>query len=74
MKPKVKKQSAMTAPLRAAARPAANPIELPDGMWERISQKAFELWKERGSREGYALQDWLDAEAVVMEEIHEARE
>ncbi|GMV49608.1 MAG: hypothetical protein NBKEAIPA_00943 [Nitrospirae bacterium] len=49
-------------------------IELPDGMWERISQKAYELWRERGFREGYALQDWLDAEAIVMEEIHEARE
>ena len=43
-------------------------------MWERIAQKAFELWRERGCREGYALQDWLDAEAAVMEEIHEARE
>jgi hypothetical protein len=51
-----------------------NPIELPEGMWERIAQKAFELWRERGCREGYALQDWLDAEAAVMEEIHEARE
>jgi hypothetical protein len=74
MKPKVKKASVVKAPPRAAGRSAANPIELPDGMWERISQKAYELWKERGSREGYALQDWLDAEAVVMEEIHEARE
>ncbi len=74
MKPKVKKSSTVKAPSRAASRPAANPIELPEGMWERISQKAFELWRERGSREGYALQDWLDAETVVMEEIHEARE
>ena len=74
MKPKVKKASVVKAPPRAAVRSAANPIELPDGMWERISQTAFELWKERGSREGYALQDWLDAEEAVMEEIHEARE
>lgn len=74
MKPKVKKSSAVKAPPRAVARPAVNPIKLPDGMWARISQKAFELWKERGSREGHALQDWLDAETAVMEEIHEARE
>jgi len=50
------------------------PIELPDGLWERISQKAFELWEERGRQEGNALRDWLDAEEIVMEEIHEARE
>jgi len=50
------------------------PIELPDGMWDRIAQKAFELWKERGCREGHDLEDWLDAETAVMEEIHEARE
>ncbi len=49
-------------------------IKLPDGLWERISKKAFELWHERGYRDGHDLEDWLDAEAVVMEEIHEARE
>lgn len=50
------------------------PIELPDGMWERISRKAYELWDQRGRQEGNALRDWLEAEAIVMEEIHEARE
>ena len=66
----VKKKSSMRPPL------AASPqfIELPDGMWERISKKAFELWQERGYRDGRDLEDWLDAAAVVMEEIHEARE
>ena len=53
---------------------AEKPIELPDGMWERISRKAYELWEQRGRQEGSALQDWLDAEEIVMEEIHEARE
>ena len=55
---------------------AASPqtVELPDGMWERISQKAFELWQERGYRDGHDIEDWLDAETIVMEEIHEARE
>lgn len=53
---------------------AQNSIELPDGMWERISKKAYELWEVRGRRDGRELEDWLDAEAIVMEEIHEARE
>ena len=57
-----------------AAAQVSQPIELPDGMWERISRKAYELWEQRGRQEGNALRDWLDAEDMVMEEIHEARE
>ena len=49
-------------------------IELPDGMWDRIDAKGYELWEQRGCREGYDVEDWLDAEASVMGEIHEARE
>jgi hypothetical protein len=66
----VKKKPSMRSPL--AASPQA--IELPEGMRERISSKAFELWQDRGYRDGHDLEDWLDAEAIVMEEIHEARE
>ncbi|MEY4704528.1 MAG: hypothetical protein RL042_724 [Nitrospirota bacterium] len=64
-------------PKASPRRPASvphRPIELPEGMWDRISQKAFELWKERGCREGHDLEDWFDAETIVAEEIHEARE
>lgn len=66
-------------PVKSAQRPVVpltkqQPIELPDGMWERIAEKAYELWEARGRREGYELGDWLDAEDIVMEEIHEARE
>lgn len=59
-----------------ASRPSrsANPIELPDGMRDRIAAKAYELWNERGCRQGRDLEDWLDAETIVTEEIHEARE
>lgn len=53
---------------------SGQPIELPDGMWERISRKAYELWEQRGRQDGNALRNWLDAEEIVMEEIHEARE
>ncbi|MGE3979099.1 MAG: DUF2934 domain-containing protein [Nitrospira sp.] len=53
---------------------AEKPVELPNGVWERISRKAYELWEQRGRQEGSALRNWLDAEEIVMEEIHEARE
>ncbi|MCP9448677.1 MAG: DUF2934 domain-containing protein [Nitrospira sp.] len=57
-----------------AAAVSNKPIELPDGMWERIAKKAYELWEQRGRQDGNDLRDWFDAEAIVMEEIHEARE
>jgi hypothetical protein len=53
---------------------AKAPVEMPDGMWERISRKAYELWEERGRNDGTALRDWLDAEAAVWEEIRAARQ
>ncbi|MBI4402491.1 MAG: DUF2934 domain-containing protein [Nitrospirae bacterium] len=62
------------SPPRSPPRDQPKPIELPDGMWERIAKKAYELYEQRGKREGHALEDWLEAEAIVMEEIHEARE
>jgi hypothetical protein len=66
----VKKKPSMRSPLAASPQP----IELSCGMTERISKKAFELWQDRGYRDGHDLEDWLDAKAIVMEEIHEARE
>lgn len=48
------------------------PIEFPEATWERISQKAYELWEQRGRGEGNSLRDWLDAEEAIMEELHEA--
>lgn len=59
---------------KATGRLSSKTIELPEGMWERIRQKAYELWVARGGGEGEALRDWLEAEEIVMEEIHEARE
>jgi hypothetical protein len=69
----VMKKSKASKPA-SARRTAPAPVEQPDGLWNRIAQKAYELWDARGRREGNALQDWLDAEQMVMDEIHEARE
>ena len=52
-------------------RSEARTIELQESMWERIAAKAHALYEERGRREGYALQDWLDAEYIVNEKIYE---
>ena len=70
----IKRTGSSKSAHRAPARASAGPVELPDGMWNRIAAKAYELWGVRGRREGFALQDWLEAEQIVMDEIHEARE
>lgn len=70
----MKNTKASKASTTIASQASQSPIELPDGMWDRIARKAYELWDARGRSDGHALQDWLDAEAAVMDEIHEARE
>jgi uncharacterized protein YukE len=70
----VKKIGATKKRLSPASGTTGTAIELPEGMWERIARKAYELWEQRGRQEGNELRNWLDAEEIVMEEIHEARE
>jgi hypothetical protein len=53
------------------ARREERAIELPESRWQRIAAKAYALYEKRGRREGYAEQDWLDAEYIVNEEIYE---
>lgn len=70
----VKKSEAAKKRISPAAGVSKAPVESPEGMWERIARKAYELWEQRGRQDGNDLRDWLDAEALVMEETHEARE
>lgn len=39
---------------------------LSDGLQERIAKRAYELYLERGCREGCALEDWGDAEREIL--------
>ena len=45
-----------------------NPQEgaLFDELQERIAKRAYELYLERGSREGCALDDWKDKEREIL--------
>lgn len=36
---------------------------------QRIAQKAYELYLNRGQIDGYDVQDWLEAEKLVMSEM-----
>ena len=59
--------------MRSSLAVSPQSIELSDSMRERIAKKAYELWQERGYRDEHDLEDWLDAEIIVMEKIEEAR-
>jgi hypothetical protein len=39
---------------------------LSDELRERIAERAFELYLERGCREGCDLEDWVDAEREIL--------
>jgi hypothetical protein len=65
--------SALTSPVPSASSPSvaatlskeidtSNNSENRD--WE-IRELAYQLYQERGRAEGQALQDWLDAEAII---------
>jgi len=48
------------------------PLRQQEDVQQIIADKAYALYEQRGKREGYALQDWLDAEYLVNEQIYEA--
>lgn len=46
--------------------PASQKLQPFDDLHARIMVRAYELYVERGYREGYAEQDWLDAEREIV--------
>ncbi len=51
--------------------PQEKPIQLPADVRQRIAEKAYAVYVQRGRREGHALDDWLDAEYLVNNELYE---
>jgi small-conductance mechanosensitive channel len=56
-------QSTETAAPNKSARQARPSF---DDLQVRITTRAYELYVERGSRDGCALEDWLDAEREIL--------
>ncbi|BFU88896.1 MAG: hypothetical protein NTAFB01_00830 [Nitrospira sp.] len=44
----------------------SQPVSSNDDPQVRITDRAYELYAERGYRQGYALDDWLEAEREVL--------
>jgi DUF2934 family protein len=42
------------------------PVSSSTGLSERIAQRAYELYKERGFVDGHDIDDWLKAEREIL--------
>ncbi len=42
------------------------PVSPCDDLQARIADRAYELYKDRGYRQGRALEDWLEAEREIL--------
>ena len=53
---------------KAVTSPEDHPQEgaLSDELQERIAKRAYELYLERGCREGCDVEDWVDAEREIL--------
>ncbi len=50
----------------AISKPSPRPKASFDDLHARISARAYELYVERGYRDGCAEEDWLDAEREIL--------
>lgn len=53
-------------PVSPAPESGPEPVHYCEDRHERISQRAYALYVERGYRDGCSLQDWLDAEREIL--------
>lgn len=60
----VKKAKAPAKPKKSTAKAKTAPAVLQprEVSYEEVAQRARQIWAERGYREGFAEQDWLEAE------------
>jgi len=70
----------MALPMRTRGRQARlqEPVACPDGKYsdcerEEIARVAYELYLQRGCEHGHDLEDWLNAEQLVMRRRREGR-
>lgn len=40
---------------------------------ERIAKKAYELYEKRGPSDGCDVEDWLEAERLILEQLEDQR-
>ena len=45
------------------------PVSVCDDLQVRIAARAYELYEGRGRRDGYAIEDWVQAEREVLSQV-----
>ncbi|OAI43731.1 hypothetical protein AYO43_09895 [Nitrospira sp. SCGC AG-212-E16] len=68
MKPRSPNVSPMTKPI--LSREPESMQKYSDEMRERIAQKAYELYEQRGRQAERDVEDWLQAEELVRKEMN----
>jgi hypothetical protein len=53
----------------SAQKPSALPLSPCEDLHALIAKRAYELYSERGGRNGSALDDWLDAEREILSQV-----
>jgi DUF2934 family protein len=72
MKKPTKSPRASNPSSRSKVKPKQQSIELTDDIRGRIALRAYELYERRGGEGGREMEDWLEAEQIVMAEIRRA--
>lgn len=72
MKKTVKSARASSPSSRSRVNPVPQPVELTDELRELIALKAYELYEQRGYEGGREMDDWLEAEQIIMTDIRRA--
>jgi hypothetical protein len=69
-KPDRKPQASQQQPKEPPAQtPHAAPLSPCDDLHVLMARRAYELYGERGYRDGSALDDWLEAEREILSQI-----
>ena len=62
----IKKRSAAKSPGKEAVVDHETPPDMSHNrIWDLIAMKGYELYEQRGRRDGHDVEDWLKAEAIV---------
>ena len=64
-KPQTTPRSKRPTSRKGPASAASNANAKDSGLYERIAQRAYELYEQRGRQAGYELDDWLQAEREI---------
>jgi hypothetical protein len=65
MRTSVMKRTPMTTKSKSRKPRSPKPAQ-PNDIEESIRRRAYELYEERGRVDGFALDDWLQAEAEIL--------